>query len=73
MSRNLERDELVKILESNKVIEEEVKAPTELFLLPGFQEAESQVYFVPSCKNILQNYLSSFCTKYPTENLEPKS
>jgi len=73
MSRNLEKDELIKILESDKIDEEEVKAPTDSFLLPGFQEAESQILFIPPCEKTLKNYLGNFCTKYGNENFKPKS
>ena len=73
MSRNLEKDELIKILESDKIDEEEVKASADSFLLPGFQEAESRVFFMRPCENIVQNYLGNFCIKYVNENFEPKS
>eukprot|EP00826_Nyctotherus_ovalis_P035772 TRINITY_DN3102_c0_g1_i5.p1 TRINITY_DN3102_c0_g1~~TRINITY_DN3102_c0_g1_i5.p1 ORF type:complete len:158 (+),score=56.26 TRINITY_DN3102_c0_g1_i5:306-779(+) len=72
MSRSLEREELVKILESNVQVQEEVKAPSESFLLPGYQEAESQVFFVPSCENMMQNFVGTFCTKFVNEYSEIK-
>lgn len=72
MSRTLEREELVKILESNVPVQEEVKAPSESFLLPGYQEAESHLFFVPSCENIMQNFIGTFCTKFASENSEIK-
>ena len=60
MVRKLQRDEFIKQLRESEtakstcgLVKEDEKTQSESFLLTGYKDAISQIFFIPSCDNVI--------------------